>query len=411
MVVPSGKPVHARHRDGPHRRDDPAEPRPHAGAGRGPRGRLTAATAGAAALGLAVLLAVAAPAAAWAERLRIATYSVDLERDGPGLLLRDILSGRDDQVAAVVAVIAAVAPDALLLTGIDHDHGLAALGALADRLAAAGHPMPHRHAPPGNRGLPSGHDLDGDGRAGGADDALAWGRFRGAGGMALLSRLPLDPAAARDFTGLAWRDLPGRQMLPADDPVAGLRRLSTSGHWEVPVRLPGGGTLRLLAFHASPPVFGPPGGVNARRNHDEVALWLRLLDGALAPPPEGGFVILGRTNLDPADGDGQRAAIAALLAHPRLSDPRPRSAGAVAAAAAQGGANARHTGDPGLDTADFPDARGPGNLRVDVVLPSADLRVRGSGVHWPAPDDPAAAVAEAASRGRLVWVDIEAPAP
>jgi hypothetical protein len=35
--------------------------------------------------------------------------------------------------------------------------------------------------------------------------------------------------------------------------------------------------------------------------------------------------------------------------------------------------------------------------------------VTGSGVIWPAPDDPLRAVAEAASRHRLVWVDVEVP--
>ena len=52
---------------------------------------------------------------------------------------------------------------------------------------------------------------------------------------------------------------------------------------------------------------------------------------------------------------------------------------------------------------------GPGNLRVDYVLPSATLAVSGAGVFWPAPGDPAAGVAATASRHRLVWVDIVLP--
>ena len=82
-------------------------------------------------------------------------------------------------------------------------------------------------------------------------------------------------------------------------------------------------------------------------------------------------MVLGNLNLDPLDGAGERAAMAALLAHPRLQDPRPASAGGAAAAGT--GVNGGHDGDPALDTADWRDDDGPGNLRVDYVLPSAEL--------------------------------------
>ncbi|RME14969.1 MAG: endonuclease/exonuclease/phosphatase family protein, partial [Alphaproteobacteria bacterium] len=45
--------------------------------------------------------------------------------------------------------------------------------------------------------------------------------------------------------------------------------------------------------------------------------------------------------------------------------------------------------------------------RVDYVLPDAGLVVTGSGVVWPAPDDPFAETVARASRHRLVWVDVE----
>ena len=66
-----------------------------------------------------------------------------------------------------------------------------------------------------------------------------------------------------------------------------------------------------------------------------------------------------------------------------------------------------------MDTADWHESKdGPGNLRVDYVLPSAGLNITGSGVFWPEPEDPLARlVAErnrkrASSDHRLVWVDI-----
>jgi len=40
------------------------------------------------------------------------------------------------------------------------------------------------------------------------------------------------------------------------------------------------------------------------------------------------------------------------------------------------------------------------------VLPSADWSVADAGVFWPAPDTPGHTEALAASRHRLVWVDL-----
>ena len=121
------------------------------------------------------------------------------------------------------------------------------------------------------------------------------------------------------------------------------------------------------------------------------------IDGAFGPAPQARFVLTGNANLDPFDGEGRHAAIRALLADPRLHDPKPRSDGA-AAAPDQG-----HAGPNALDTVDWPRA---GRLRVDYVLPSRDLTVTASGVHWPAPGQPGHAQMRAASRHRLVWVDL-----
>lgn len=333
-----------------------------------------------------------------------------MARAGPGLLLRDILADAPD-VAAATDVIARVSPDVLLLTAFDHDLHGHALEALADRLSAAGAPYPHRFALPPNSGLATGRDMDGDGRTGTPRDAQGYGEFAGQGGMALLSRLPIDAAATRDFSAFLWHDLPGA-LLAAGGPPEGAypdQRLSSVGHWDVALTLPDGRRVRVWAWHATPPVFGQ-GDRNARRNHDETAFWLRYLDGQLPvlPTPDP-FVLLGDANSDPEDGDGRREAIRALLAHPRLVDPAPRSAGGVAAAARDGGVNAAHRGDPALDTADWSDAEGgPGNLRVDHVLPSSDWRILGSGVWWPEPGDEAD-LAATASRHRLVWVDVALP--
>ncbi len=343
-------------------------------------------------------------------------YNVELARRGPGLLLRDIRDG-DPQVESVAQVVAHVDPDILLLIGVDWDLDGLAVSALADRFAKAGSDYPHRFAHRPNAGMATGLDLDADGYLGDASDAQGFGRFSGEGGMALLSKFPIGDDI-RDFSDLLWRDLPGAVLPEAggapflSDQVLEVQRLASSGHWDLPVLLPSGKEVRIWAFHATPPVFDGPEDRNGLRNRDEARFWLAYLDGLVGDRPEAPFVILADANLDPVDGDGLPDALTTLLADPRLQDPRPRSAGAVAAAEAQGGASADHRGDPALDTADWDDdPGGPGNLRVDYVLPSAEIDVLDAGIFWPAPSDPAAALlgeGEArASRHHMVWADLD----
>jgi hypothetical protein len=340
---------------------------------------------------LALILALVLPWQAAAETLRVASWNVEMARSGPGVLLRDILRG-DPAAEFAADRIAARAPDALLLMGLDWDHEGRTLAAFQALLAARGHPMPHAYAPRPNRGLATGADLDGDGRLGTPDDAQGWGRYLGENGMAVLSRLPVEPV--RDLTPLLWRDLPGADLTALTDEAAEVQRLSSTGHWDVALALPDGRRLRLLAWHAGPPVFDGPEDRNGRRNADEARLWLRYLAGDLGPAPEPPLVLMGDANLDPVDGEGRHEAIAALLASPALQDPEPR--------AEPFGPGPGHAGDPALDTADWPDDPGPGDLRVDYVLPSAGLRVLASGLDRPGPDAP-----KGASRHALVWVDLD----
>lgn len=145
------------------------------------------------------------------------------------------------------------------------------------------------------------------------------------------------------------------------------------------------------------------------RNADEVLFWDRLLRGGdFWDVP---FVILGDLNSDPVDGDSSHTAIARLLGNPALQDARPRSRGAEVASEQQGHANLAHKGDPRLDTSDWRDDPGPGNLRVDYVLPSKILKVLDAGVFWPTPDEVGYELigsdGRASSDHRLVWVDLE----
>lgn len=314
------------------------------------------------------------------------------------MLLSEISTGRDPATEAALNVIAATDADVILLLDVDYDPALATLNALADRLAQKGVVYPHRFALPPNRGIPTGLDLDGNGRAHDAGDAQGYGSFAGAGGMAILSTLPIARDGLRDHSAFLWTDLPDPQWPSSLPPEArSVQRLATTGFWEIPLDLPDGGQLRLLAYHAAPPAFGRG---NANRNHDETAFWLRLIDGQLPmTPPSPPFVILGTANADPQDGDGSKEAIRALLGHPAIQDTAPRGA--------DRSGDPDHTGDPAFDTADFGREGGmPGGLRVDYVLPSAGLQVVASGVIWPPADDPFSAVLATASRHRPVWVDL-----
>jgi hypothetical protein len=348
----------------------------------------------------ALVLLACLPGVSWAEELRIATWNVSLERKGPGLLVQDLARGKAPQIDAVVRVLIALDADVILLTAIDYDRGGVALGLLAERLEAEGAPYPHRFAFRPNTGVPTGFDVDGNGRLGDPRDAQGYGLFSGQGGMAILSRLPLDAAAARDHSDFLWRDLPGALVPEGTEPgLLEIQRLATTGFWDVPV-LTEAGPLHLLAWHATPPVFDGPEDRNGKRNHDEASFWRLYLEGALPmAPPEAPFVLLGDGNLDPADGDGLREGIGALLAHPALQDPQPKGS--------HGRVEPAHRGDPALDTVIYDRL---GGLRLDYVLPAAALTVTAAGVLWPGPDDPLAADLATASHHFPVWVDIALPA-
>ena len=320
------------------------------------------------------------------------------------MLLRDILKGGDEQIEAVIRIIARNAPDILVLQRVDYDYHLHALAALRDALSVAGVDYPHIFALRPNSGQQTGLDMDGDGRSGEARDAQGYGEFAGQGGMAVLSRFPIAADQVQDFSDKLWQDMPDALLpevdgVPFPSPQAiAIQKLSSVGHWVVPVII-GDKKLDLMLFHASPPVFDGPEDRNGKRNHDEVLFWQHYLDGRIGTVSGNSFAVVGGANLDPADSDGRREAITTLLTDGRLQDPRPARPGSVVQ-------QTGHKGDPRLDTANWP-APGPGALRVDYILPAADLLVTGSGIYWPEDGSEDAELARVASRHRLVWVDLE----
>lgn len=376
--------------------------------------------------------------------IRVASFNLNLARRNAGDVITDFRSLPDGENAArinaIVEIVQRTAPDILVVSELDYDPAGEALGLFITELAlgrngAAGQSYAHSFTAPVNTGLATGFDLDGDGKDYGPADAQGWGVFEGQFGMAVLSRLPLDAEASRQFQTLLWRDAPWAEApMRADgapfytEAAWSIQRLSSKSHWDVAARLPSGEALHLLVSHPTPPVFDGDEDRNGLRNAAEIRFWFDYLNGADWITDDAGavggledqalFVLFGDLNADPIDGEGRHDAIAALLAHPRLQDPEPASAGGAVASSAQAGRNLAHQGEPRLDTADWKDdGRGaPGNLRVDYVLPSAGFEILGAGVFWPAPDDPQAGLVAADERGRpvgsdhrLVWVDIRAP--
>lgn len=369
---------------------------------------------------------------------RVAQFNVALYADEADGVRRRLAGGGDDAARRIAAIIQRQRPDLLLLNEVDFD----ANGALADVLQReylevgqfGEQPIryEYRFLAPVNTGVPSGMDLNGDGEIGGdgrkrGEDSFGFGLHPGQYGMLVLSRFPIDVEAVRTFQHLPWARLPDarRPKHPDgrwwyDDATWPRLRLSSKSHWDVPVRTPAG-VVHFLVSHPTPPVFDGPEDRNGARNADELALWRHFLDdadgraawlcddagrcGGLAAGAH--FVLAGDLNNDPVDGDGHHEAIVALIEHPRvLRHDFPRSGGAVASAAANGGANLAQRGEPSQDTGEF--GQRVGNLHLDYVLPSADLQLVDSGVFWPAPGQPGAEWVTASDH-RLVWLDLALP--
>lgn len=381
------------------------------------------------------------------EPLRFATFNASLNRPNPGQALADLSAPGNAQASAVAEIIQRTRPDVVLVNEFDYIEGPVDGNAMTDAFQAnylsigqnGADPInyPYVYVAPSNTGVPSGVDLNNDGRIDGPNDAFGFGFFPGQFGMAVFSQYPIDYDAVRTFQLFRWADMPGA-LLPVD-PATGeawysadaveVLRLSSKSHWDVPIEV-GAATVHFLVSHPTPPVFDGPEDRNGRRNHDEIRFWADYItpgasgyitddEGSVGGlRPGSAFVIAGDLNADPFDGDSVPGAAQQLLDHPRVNATvTPTSDGAVEASELQttGGVNAAHRGDPAHDTADFSEP--PGNLRVDYVLPSRQLRIVDAGVFWPVRSDPLFRLTGVFVRGvgfpssdhRLVWVDVSVP--
>ncbi len=342
--------------------------------------------------------------------------------------------GAHPQLKAAVEVLQRVRPDVVLINEIDYtgpvdidgpvpvDRDLP--GVFLEKYLAIGQngerplKFDYRFYRPTNTGVPSGIDLNCNGKTDEPNDAYGYGRYPGEYGMLLLSRYPLRDVEARTFRKLLWKGVPD-SLLP--DGTNGkpefyspsstdVFRLSSKSHWDVAVEIHSR-QIHLLCSHPTPPVFDGPEDANGRRNFDEIRFWRDYLTSGTSAawicddqnvrgglPEDSSFIVLGDLNSDPSRSDainGQRA-IDQLLSHARVFDPKPESAGAS------------HAPDKYSDLADRP-SRTARFGRVDYVLPSRDLVVADAGVYWPEKSEKGSAASEEASDHRLVWIDITFP--
>jgi len=376
-------------------------------------------------------LACSGPESAGGQGLRIATFNVAMGLNSAGELQQKLLSGDDENLRKVAAIIQHVRPDILLLNEFDYWENMDSVALFNQNYLNlgqfGGEPIdyPFSHSGPVNTGDPSGLDLDLNGASDEPADSWGFGFFPGQYAMALLSAHPLDIAAMRQFRLFLWADMPDAQMpyhpetgtpwYPED--TASQLRLSSKDHWDIPVAL-NGRILHVLAFHPTPPVFDGPEDRNGLRNHDEIRLFADYISPehsdyiADDAGKSGGlvagtaFVILGDMNADPLDGDSSGQPIRQLLDHAAINAScSPASEGAKEATQVQGRINQQHRGDPALDTSDFND-NSVGNLRLDYVLPSAAIQVSRCAVFWPPSGEQGADWVEVSDH-RLVWADLE----
>ncbi len=361
--------------------------------------------------------------------IRIATYNVALNRDAKDKLRGELIKGDSKQAKAVAKVIQRVRPEILLINELDFDaDGKSAESFIKTYLGesqndAESIDYPYHFIAPVNTGVDSGLDLNGDHQTGTPDDAFGFGKFPGQYGMLVLSKFEIDKSKVRTFQKFLWKDMPGA-LWPLDpntkksyysDEVKDKFRLSSKSHWDVPIKI-GDTTIHFLVCHPTPPVFDGAEDKNGMRNHDEIRIWSDYVSGKAdylyddqgnkgGLPDGSNFVIAGDLNADPVDGDSRDRAINQLLDCQCVTSVAPKSTGGAYWAREQGGANKQHKGDPSCDTGDFSD-RSVGNMRIDYVLPSKTLKVIGSGVFWPKPDEPGAQAAQQSDH-RLVWIDVE----
>jgi len=364
---------------------------------------------------------------------RLATFNAALSRPTAGQLITELTTPHSQPAQRVAEIIQRVQPDVLILQELDDDPHHQALQLFQNnylhisQTGASPIHFKYTYSVPSNTGIPSGMDLDQDGKTDSPSDALGFGAHPGQYAFAILTNYPIQWERIRTFQKFLWQDLPAAKL--PKHPQTGtpwyseaqlaILPLASKNQVDVPIEFPDG-VVHLLVAHPAPPVFDGPEGRNRLRNFDEI----RLLADYLSPKQasylyddhgqRGGletsahFVIMGDLNADPVDGHSLDQAITQLLHHPQI---HPQVALGKQIPASLGGLEQAQRypslrGNPAYHTTAW-------GLRVDYVLPSKTFVVHDSQVFWPPSSHPWHYLVEklgdgqeASSDHRLVWVDV-----
>ncbi len=363
------------------------------------------------------------------------------------------------QIRNVAEIVQRVRPDIFVLNEFDYNEqevaGNKALKDFVDNyLAIAQKPklkgisFSAGSVIPTNTGLNSGFDLDNNGKKDTAGDAFGYGKYHGQYAFAILSQFPIDKKNIRTFQKFKQKDLKDASNPIIDDcenarakipqgKVCGDKwysddawnnfRLSSKNHADIPVTV-ANTTIHMLLSHPTPPVFNNAARHNLKRNADELRFWIEYLNnkdyliddkgskGGL--DPKAAFVIAGDLNADPIVGDGDKNAIINLYSHKRVNqrvangDLIPQSEGGKSYLASSDARRNKDRKKPEQITH-------TGGLRLDYVLPSANLNAIASGIFWPQKINEGSSLVrdeingkietgkKVSSDHRLVWVDLK----
>ncbi|ODA30483.1 hypothetical protein A8L45_20180 [Veronia pacifica] len=333
-----------------------------------------------------------------------------------GEVRKRVSTGGDERLRKIASVIAATSPDILLLCEVDQcgdggDDGTIKQF-LRKYLTDQQENYPYFYQPAVNTGKPYKQK---DNVKNQPDFAQGYGFHHGQYGFALLSRYPICTDEIRSWQKVIWQSMPKNRM-PADYYPAWVetqKRISSKSHVMIPVDI-GGTRIKLIACHPTPPVFDGDEKRNYSRNADELRLIRDMIEGAdylcddgeCSDPIEPPFVILGDLNADQYFGDGDREEIGRLLTHPAIH--KATATGHLVPASHRA---KRHAGRIAKGN---PFATHESGLRLDYILPSAEISPLDSRVVWSANDLPrpreADGTADFSTNGsdhRLVWVDID----
>ncbi len=356
------------------------------------------------------------------KEVKFATFNIE------NLTTEQVQEKGDEQAAAAAEIIQRVNPDVLALNEIANNFQQGKMTEISNAKAFVENYLkePQRDGLPSldyeyiyvaksNTGVPSGMDIDNNGEVvtepGSGEygnDSYGYGEYPGQYAMAFLSKYPIKRDQVRTFRKFLWKDMPNNKM-PVGSEHGGMYlteeeaekfRLSSKSHWDIPVNIDGT-TVHVLMAHPTPPVFDAEANLNGRRNHDEVRLLTDYAkgkdyiyddsgeEGGL--PEDANFVLMGDMNASPGGADNFQAANL-LIENPEMNTSTfPMSQG-------------------GIDISSSARFNTLSDLRVDYVLPSKDIEIKGSAVFWPGLGPGALRLQEVtkqASDHKLVWVEAD----